>query len=557
MTLNSLTVFQAASVLNRVPTLPIEEHAERLGDAIRILEKRVALLDIQQLRGAVQIAPGPQRIRGLAGTGKTVLLAMKAATIHSIYPDNSILFTFYTQSLYNQVRRLITRFYRVNNDTDPDWDKLHVRHAWGSRYQQGVYRETANLVGEEPMALTQARAIDAATPFRACCDQLLRATLPELYDFILVDEAQDLPAEFFQVLWGLCREPHRIYFAYDELQNLIAQELPDASDLFGHDSQGSPRVSLDGDYAGGMDKDLILRKSYRCPQDVLMVAHAIGLGIKGPGLVQMLPDRASWEAVGYEIESGLLETGNPVVIKRPAENSPNPIGSVYSGGQSLVSTHLFKSRDDEIEWAVGSIVRDIREEGVRHEDIVAIWFDTPRGRSMLPRIQRGLLENQIPSTVPGISDGSADFAETGRVTLTTAFRVKGNECPVVYLLASDLLHTFSEEIEYRNRAFTCISRSKGWVRISGIGVRMHRLISEIQAVKDDLPYFRFTFPDMDKIRRLGAAETTRRRQAVREADQSVKRLLEIEPSALEDLDPDALADLERRIRSIRENNGEA
>lgn len=46
--------------------------ATTLGAALRELENQITLLDIEQEKASIQIAPGPQRIRGLAGTGKTV-----------------------------------------------------------------------------------------------------------------------------------------------------------------------------------------------------------------------------------------------------------------------------------------------------------------------------------------------------------------------------------------------------------------------------------------------------------------------------------------------------
>ena len=69
-----------------------------LGEAVKVLDRQIALLDDEQEKVALQIAPGPQRIRGLAGTGKTVLLAMKAANAHLHFPDQMILFTFSNRS---------------------------------------------------------------------------------------------------------------------------------------------------------------------------------------------------------------------------------------------------------------------------------------------------------------------------------------------------------------------------------------------------------------------------------------------------------------------------
>ncbi|TBT82544.1 hypothetical protein D5E71_25090, partial [Vibrio parahaemolyticus] len=59
------------------------------------LEEEIKTFDIRQRNSAVTIIDGPQRIRGLAGSGKTVVLAMKAAHIHMEYPEKKILFTFF------------------------------------------------------------------------------------------------------------------------------------------------------------------------------------------------------------------------------------------------------------------------------------------------------------------------------------------------------------------------------------------------------------------------------------------------------------------------------
>ena len=63
----------------------------------RVLDKiqsQIALLDADQKRAALQIIDAPQRIRGLAGSGKTIVLTMKAAQIHASSPDSRILYTY-------------------------------------------------------------------------------------------------------------------------------------------------------------------------------------------------------------------------------------------------------------------------------------------------------------------------------------------------------------------------------------------------------------------------------------------------------------------------------
>lgn len=529
------SVMQTATPLNRITgTLP--KTAARLGDAVRLLDSEIANLDLEQEKVATQIPPGPQRIRGLAGTGKTVLLAMKAANIHRQLPDKKILFTFNTQSLYNQTRTLISKFYRHFSDVDPDWTRLHVRHAWGGRMRPGVYYDTCSREGLAPLDFQSAKAADPDVPFRACCAAALQARIEPEYDYVLVDEAQDFPKEFFQLLYRLAGEEHAIFWAYDELQSLASVEMPTTAELFGRDGAGNPLVSLEGDYPGGIEKDFVLHRSYRCPLKVLVLAHAIGLGIHSPnGPVQMLGSPDSWRSIGYEIETDKFIEGADVVVSRPAENSPNPLEAIYSGEQALIKTMAFDNRPAELDWVATSIRSDIRDEGVAPEEIIVISLDSPRAKKLMSALQLRLQADNIASTIPGLVDGSAEFGEPGRVTLSTVFRAKGNEAPVVYILSFDSLYDYVQEIENRNRAFTCISRSKGWVRITGYGQNMIRAQNEINTILSDVPRLRFKFPDMRIIRKLDA-ETSRRRKEMKKVKEVATGLLEADVGALKSLD---------------------
>jgi superfamily I DNA and RNA helicase len=236
--------------------------------------------------------------------------------------------------LYNQITELISRTHRAHTGTEPDWDLLHVRHSWGGQSRQEVYSDLCARQGVTPLDLRAARSIDRTKdPFQVCCERALQLSIAPEYDFILIDEAQDFPKVFFRILFQLSYPPeHRIYWAYDELQSLSSLEIPRPEDLFGFNDDRQPLVSLSGeDYPGPIEKDFVLHRSYRCPQSVLMLAHAIGLGLHNPngGPVQMLEDKGYWEAIGYEIESGKLQKGARVVISRPAINSPNQIHVKY------------------------------------------------------------------------------------------------------------------------------------------------------------------------------------------------------------------------------------
>lgn len=550
-------VIQTAVPLSKGARHVDDEVGKTLGAAIRTLDRQIKTLDLDQEKIAIQIAPGPQRIRGLAGTGKTVLLAMRAANIHRHFPDAKILFTFHTRSLYNQARQLIEQFYGVHKaNLEPDWTKIHIRHSWGGRSRPGVYSDICGKQGVAPLNLNEARARNYAEPFAACCQHALSKHIEPEYDYIIIDEAQDFPKEFFQVLYKLSKPPKRIYWAYDELQSIATNslEIPGPEELFGIDEGGNPLVELDAeDYPGGIPKDFILSKSYRCPQAVLMTAHAIGLGLYNPaGCVQMLQSEESWQAIGYHIEDGQLQTGKQVTIVRPPENSPNRIGEIYEGKQQLVTVRTFNSREEEFDWVAESINSDIRGEDVAPERIAVIILDSRRVNDLAPQIQRRLVEHGVASTIPGLIEDADTYAEEGRVTISSVFRAKGNEAFIVYVVGFEELYSYVDAIENRNRAFTAISRSKAWVRITGTGSGMIKAQSEVNAILLDIPRFRFVFPSMDNIRNLDAV-TQKRRKIRAQADRHATELIK-DREQLKAMSPEKREQLRKLLEDLNGEN---
>lgn len=499
-------VVQGVRPLSGMYTAKSPSPAITLGDAIRELEKQIALLDYEQEKVAIPIAPGPQRIRGLAGTGKTVLLAMKAANIHKHYPDKQILFTFNTQSLYNQAKSLITKFYRYHTDSDPDWEKIHIRHGWGGRERPGVYYDLAFRQGIMPMNLNSAKRVNPRSPFQVVCQKALSLSIDPVYDYILVDEAQDFPKEFLQILYKLSRPPHCVYWAYDELQSLFATYMPKPEELFGVDDKGKPLVTLEGDdYPGDIEKDLVLKQSYRCPPQILMAAHAIGLGLYSKrGCVQILPNADSWNAIGYELKKGVLKKDSQVEFFRPAENSPNRVSKIYKGDQQVITVKTFPNRNDELKWIAESIKSDVHEQGVAPESIVVISLDAFEAKTYMAQLQYLLSSLNVESVIPGFSDDTSVFAEQGKVTLSTVFRAKGNEAPIIYILSFESLYGYIDPVGDRNKAFTSISRAKAFLRITGTSGLMDDAKSEIDSILKDFPYFKFVFPDPGAIRNLEA-----------------------------------------------------
>src|SRR5262249_5888875 len=201
------------------------------GALANLLESEIASFDRGQKQGAIIGLDGLQRIRGLAGSGKTIVLAMKAALTHLRYPEARILYTFYTRSLYQHIQRLVTRFYRRFDDKDPDWSRLKIMHAWGGFNNEGVYFNAALAHGPQVMSYGNAvrrrrEQEESKDTFNFLFTKLQQTVNVEpTYDYVFVDEGQHFPASFIQMCIKLA-EQDRVVFAYDDLQTIFQAATP-------------------------------------------------------------------------------------------------------------------------------------------------------------------------------------------------------------------------------------------------------------------------------------------------------------------------------------------
>ena len=296
------------------------------GAKLKRIEKEIANLDRWQNRGAIEYTNGPQRIRGLAGSGKTIVLALKASYLHVRHPEWRIVVTFQTRSLYQQFRNLIRRFTYDLIEDEPDWDHLTVMHAWGSSSSPGVYSSICGYYEIPSQSWRTAQSRYGTQAFKGVCDEVNAVIRTQgsrsVFDAMLIDEAQDFPVSFYRMIYNVVASPHRIIWAYDELQNLGDYEMQSEHDLFGTDQDGRSLVTLRNE-PNKPRKDIVLPVCYRNTPWALSAAHALGFGIYRPeGLVQMFEEPAIWSRIGYHIEHGKLEHGARVVVRRGADSYP-------------------------------------------------------------------------------------------------------------------------------------------------------------------------------------------------------------------------------------------
>jgi len=459
------------------------QKAESRGQLASNAEVEISVFDRKQQDFFLREITGPERIKGLAGSGKTVILAIKAALLHAMYPEAKIVYTYYTKSLHQQIERFISQFFQEMTNREPNWDNLKVMHGWGGRKQTGFYYEVCREHTIPPMSLGQA-GHSTFDPFDFICRQLIdsKVDLRPMYDYVLIDEGQDFPSSFLRIAKSVTRGG-KIVWAYDALQNIFNVKAPRAEEIF--DNLKQEELS-----------DQTLYKCYRNSAEVLVTAHSLGFGIYGE-IIQMLDSQEYWEDLGYKLVSGELKPGSQVRIERPADHSLKAI-SIASPKEDIVIAHTFPDMESEVKWIVGSIIDNHRNDELRLDDIMVVTVDRFAGRKYCDAIEAGLAENGIRSNnLYADPAGGHEFWKDHHVTLAQVNRAKGNEAYMVYVVGTDALFKPRPTAVSRNAIFTAMTRAKGWVRITGVDNQNSNWKTEIDIALRNAPAMVFTYPTKD------------------------------------------------------------
>lgn len=480
------------------------------GSILQRLNDSIANLDVDQGAAVVETVEGVQRIRGLAGSGKTIVLALKVAYLHAQHPDWKIAVTFNTRSLKGQFERFINAFVIEQTNEEPDWQKIEIIHSWGSPSSPaGMYYKFTKAHGLTYFDFTTAQnKFGRDREFSGVCETAINEVkdVKPSYDAILVDEAQDLPAAFLQLCYRFLKEPKRLVYAYDELQSLTNISLPPPEELFGKDSQGQPIVSFAAQKTGEPRQDIILERCYRNSRPILVTAHALGFGIyrEPGGLIQIFDQPNLWSDVGYRVTEGELADGKRVVLSRTGDTSPRFL-EMHSPVDDLIMFQKFNTAEEQDDWLVTEIQKNISEDELAPEDVIVINPNPIKTRKAVANARGKLFGLGINTSLAGVSGSPDIFFENDIITFTGIFRAKGNEAAMVYIINADdcFDRYFPAALTLaRNQLFTAITRSKAWVRILGVGENMERLINEYKRVKNNGYTLNFIYPDEERRKEL-------------------------------------------------------
>ncbi|EAZ90387.1 pentapeptide repeat-containing protein [Crocosphaera chwakensis] len=532
------------NILSGTPILrrkfhPVLSQDKSKGKILQKLRNHLHQFDLQQEKTAKQIPSGFQRIRGIAGSGKTVLLCQKAAIMHLKYPQWKIAVIFFSRSLYEEIIQQIDQWVRYFTHQQQTYDKnnqqLQVFHGWGSREQLGFYRFLCQVTGVVPLGVDQTTFQEPSEALGEVCFNLLnQIAIPQIFDAILIDEGQDFMVKnwlyqgkqpFYWLAYQALRpvdtvntQQKRLIWTYDELQSLGNLKVPNSSEIFGEKFGNI----VTGKYDNGINKTEIMSCCYRTPHLIIIAAHAMVMGwLRSQGILTGIADKKDWKKLGYEIE-GELKEGQNITITRPLENSPHPLPKAWK--KSLIDFNKYLSRQQEISALFQNIHSNLRRDGLRpsQEILVLVLGNYFESFRLQQTIANFLIRQGIDIYIPGSKtcnnlsqendNNPNQFWYEGGVTISRIHRTKGQEADMVYIVGLDQIAKVENNLLFRNQLFVAMTRSRGWLTISGIG--NYSLYQELENVLKQKDKFTLTYshPQQREIMITEAAELLQRYQ---------------------------------------------
>jgi superfamily I DNA and RNA helicase len=498
---------------------------------LKRIEEEINIFDKEQRNAALVTHDWPLRIRWLAWSWKTIILARKVATSHEEDPNAKILVTYNTKVLKEYIQELISWFYRETNDTAPNWDKIDIMHAWWWAGLEWVYFNACIDNYIRPVNLQEARDNNFENPFDYACQQIIKHDLNKKYDYCLIDEAQDFNPSFYQLCYRITKNK-RIVWAYDEFQNILESDIQNERETFWVDSTGKNYI----DFRDYPHWDSILEITYRNPRLIIISAFSLWMWIYSTShLVQRIWSNQHWKDLWFKILNWNASTDwSEMQITRPESSTSRIKNDLLCNHAEIIKLKSFLSITEEANEIISDILLDLKE-WLRHDDIMIICMDWTAMHQYLNLLREWLLKNwiEIFDLFKG-EKNSQSFKYPKMITFSSIHKAKWNESWKVYVIGTDRIFRLKDDIKERNKLFTAITRAKGWVTITWVWAKMDECIAEYNKLRDAEFEFRFMQPSEQEVKTL-AHEMEQEARRIDELRKQLEKQAKANNMSLDDL----------------------
>lgn len=457
-------VLDGKSFLHSPRTVYVENASpDLLGVQIQELELGLKSPTEQQREHGRADMRGQHRLfRGVAGSGKSILLALSAAQtvarfatetgdLFNAQPSKKrVLVACFNRTLVHYLRqRIDDRYGRLTWDK-PSEEMLTVMH---------FERVVKTLENREPRLATgltfkekEERARSLIQKFDAL-DEQTRDGLS--FDAVYLDEAQDILPDEISLLLRLARKDDKgqqtfIVF-YDNAQNIYGVTQP-VWEKLGVNILGGRTVFLD--------------QCLRNTTETLSLAFNVLVGAYAPEgervTTRKFADVASLRQRGLiEEQDGRFD------VRFAPRKGPLPF------------VHCYPSRRAEVQGVADEIRRLVKEQRVVPSDILVLYKSHYAYKDdLVPALERAIGEGHLVRQVRSddADSKSRPLIEDGTLTVSTIASAKGYDAPVVFLLGVDDLAT---DTKGRASFYVGATRSKLSLTVTGMVREKPTLLDEI------------------------------------------------------------------------------
>lgn len=368
------------------------------------------------------------RIQGIAGSGKTFLLLHRLIREYIKKHDSKIIMTCHNKSLAQELRNNIKYLANILKIKEQiDWEnRLFLSHAWD------IYKLICFKLGLDYCPFDSRDKMSFKKSCNNALKQLDTMNIKPIFDFVFIDETQDLPNEWVRLCETISK---KVYVAFDIFQN-----------IFDNIQYLSKETKC----------DYTLTYCYRTPPLLLMFAHSIAMGLFEEKKIQWFNKSEYWEKCGYKINGNPEQDGSELLLFRQPlsrfENEDIEDEEIYSHFYNCSNIDINNNEDVALEIIniINNIIKKNNIENDRFHEIIII--DNRNDYNMAMNLAyildyNGIEINNLMNTKNRSYDNKVQFANINHV--------KGLEFGFVILIDIKLINS----IKSRNIIYMSITRA--------------------------------------------------------------------------------------------------